>query len=153
MLSPACSAGDIELVGGTIERNAERRATTGIGTISAIALTGKIAMVNGTVYSTGSGTITMTAATDIELATVATTGDVTLTATGSAVVDVLTGETANITGKVVTITAGTGIGTSDGGTTIEASTSRRPSSTSRAIPAVSMSTASAPCSWAMPPAA
>ena len=113
------SAGDILLVGGTIEHNAQDVTTTGAGTISATALTGDLTMVNGTVYSTGSGAITMTAALDIELATVTTTGNVSLTATGGAVIDVLTGETANITGNVVTITAGTGIGTSDGGTTID----------------------------------
>ena len=113
------SAGDIVLVGGKIEHNAQDVTTTGAGTISATALTGDLTMVNGTVYSTGSGAITMTAADDIELATVTTTGNVTLTATGGAVIDVLTGETANITGNVVTITASTGIGTSDGGTTID----------------------------------
>jgi len=113
------SAGDIVLVGGKIEHNAQDVTTTGAGTISATALTGNLTMVNGTVYSTGSGAITMTAADDIELAVVTTTGNVTLTATGGAVIDVLTGETANITGNVVTITASTGIGTSDGGTTID----------------------------------
>jgi hypothetical protein len=72
------TGGNIELVGGTIEHNAQDVTTTGAGTISATALTGDITMVNGTVYSTGSGAITMTAALDIELATVTTTGNVTL---------------------------------------------------------------------------
>ncbi|MCE9629538.1 MAG: hypothetical protein K8S94_02295, partial [Planctomycetia bacterium] len=111
------SAGNITLVGGSIDQtgNADLT-TTGAGTISVTAdgtgSRGNITMVPGTVYSTGSGDITLSAATFIDVGKVVTTGNITATATSGAITDVWTGDEANFNGSVVALSAGSGIGTS-----------------------------------------
>jgi hypothetical protein len=70
-------------------------------------------MVPGTVFSTGSGDISLSAATFIDVSQVSTTGNISATATSGSISDVLTGETdANFIGNVLTLSAGTGVGAS-----------------------------------------
>ena len=89
-------------------------ATTGTGTIGVTATAGDVTMVDGTIYSTGSGTVTVLAATNVVLGEITTTSSaVNVTATAGAITDAtpLADATTNITTSgTATLVAATGIG-------------------------------------------
>jgi|GEM_PF-2328881 len=111
------AGGDIVLAGGNIEHNDQDVTTIGNGTITAIAIggglstnTGRINMVDGTQYTTGSGDITLDAAADARVSRVATTGNVSIASSVGRILDVLIAETANISAGQLTLAGETGIG-------------------------------------------
>jgi Ca2+-binding RTX toxin-like protein len=96
----------------------------GSGTISATAgtgtSTGSITMASGTTTTSGTGSISYSATGDVALSSLSSTGGANINVTAGsgtssgAITDALTGETANIsTGGVATLSAQTGIGTTD----------------------------------------
>ncbi|MFN9288031.1 MAG: hypothetical protein ACK6EB_08145, partial [Planctomyces sp.] len=92
-------------------------ATTGIGTITVTATTGNIAMADGTVYGTGSGTVTLLAATNVVLGQISTTSSaINITATAGSITETTLLEAANIiSAGTAALNAATGIGATGAG--------------------------------------
>ena len=112
------TTGDLSVTGGTgVTHNAAGDlTTTGVGTIGVTATTNDITMADGTVYSTGSGTVTLLAGTNVKLGQIITTSSaINVTATAGAITDNTASETANlITNTTATLSAATGIGSAGG---------------------------------------
>ncbi len=88
--------------------------TTSGGNLRLSAQNGSITMADGTRANTaGQGSVTYEAVEDIALSIIDSASDVTIITTGGSISDVLSGETANITGSDLTLKAVSGIGSDD----------------------------------------
>ena len=117
------TTGNLVLTGGTgVGHNASGDlTTTDVGTISVTAAANDVTMANGTVYSTGSGTVTVLANRDVKLGAITTTSSVIgVTATTGAITDNTAGESANLTSSgTATLAAALGIGSAGGASDID----------------------------------
>jgi hypothetical protein len=104
------TSGNLSLKGGTgVTHNAAGDLTTGgAGTIGVTATTGDISMASGTVYTAGTGDITLQAASNVNLGLATTDGNVSVTATSGSIVDNGTGSESIVGQTVSLVTGGTG---------------------------------------------